>query len=67
MAALPESGSARGFFLLRTGDWIEEKFRCNLLVSLARKLFLNWLYMNYGLDYDYNELNSNLLELDYIN
>jgi len=52
-------GSARGFFLLkgsrfspqspgtlRTGDWTEKKFRCNLLVSLARKLFLNWLCMN---------------------
>ena len=29
--------------MLRTGDWTKEKFRCNLLVSLARKLFLNWL------------------------
>ena len=25
--------------LLRTGDWTEDKFWCNLLVSLARKLF----------------------------
>jgi len=25
---------------LRTGDWIEEKFQCNLLVSLARQFFL---------------------------
>ena len=49
--------------MLRTGDWTEDKFQCNLLVSLARVLFLNWLYMNYGLDYDCNELNSNWLEL----
>ena len=39
---------------LRTGDWTEEKFRCNLLVSLARILFLNWLYMN---ELDYFEIN----------
>ena len=62
--------------MLRTGDWTEDKFQCNLLVSLARILFLNWLYMNeldylklinwISLDYDYNELNSNWLELDYI-
>jgi len=30
------------------------KFRCNLLVSLARILFLNWLYMN---ESDYFEIN----------
>jgi len=37
--------------MLRTGDWTEEKFRCNLLVSLARKLFfligfvcINWTH-----------------------
>ena len=50
--------------------------QCNLLVSLARKLFLklasyvwigqilnliNWIW----LDYDYNEFNSNWLELDF--
>jgi len=59
--------------MLRTGDWTEDKFRCNLFVSLARILFLNWLYMNQldyfeinSFDYDYNELNSNWLELDYI-
>ena len=45
MAALPQSGSARGFFLLkgsffRTGDWSKEKFLCNLLVFLAWLLFL---------------------------
>ena len=47
--------------------------RGNLLVSLARILILNWLYMNEldyleinSLDYDYNELNSNWLELDHI-
>jgi len=28
--------------------------RCNLLVSLARVLFLNWLYMN---EVDYFEIN----------
>ena len=26
---------------LRTGDWTEEKFQCNLLVFLARISFLN--------------------------
>ena len=35
--------------MLRTGDWTEEKFQCNLLVSLARKLFFNCLCM-YELD-----------------
>ena len=35
---------------LRTGDWTEDNFRCNLLVSLDRMFFLNWLYMN-ELDY----------------
>ena len=53
--------------MLRTGDWTEEKFWCNLLVFLARKLFfelapyvlirlilnlINWIWF----DYDYNEL-----------
>ena len=60
---------------LRTGDWSKEKFRCNLLVYLARKLFLNWLCMyeldkfwisRIGLDYDYNELDTNWLELAWI-
>jgi len=60
---------------LRTGDWTEEKFRCNLLVSLARQIvfelalyvwigpifnLINWIW----LDYDYNDLDSNWLELD---
>ena len=43
----------REFFLstvasgtLRTGDWTKEKFQCNLYLSIARILFLNWLYMN---------------------
>ena len=39
---------------LRTGDWTEDKFRCNLWGSLARILFLNWLYMN---ELDYFEIN----------
>jgi len=56
------SGSARGFFLLKgscfspqsphacSGRGIgQEKFRCNLLVSLASKLFLNWI-SQYELD-----------------
>ena len=34
--------------------WTEEKFQCNLLVSLARILFFNWLYMN---ELDYFEIN----------
>ena len=38
----------------RTGDWTEDKFRSNLLVSLARILFLNWLNMN---ELDYFEIN----------
>jgi len=40
--------------MLRTGDWTEDKFWCNLLVSLARMLFLNRLYMN---ELDYFEIN----------
>ena len=44
----------------RSGQEIRLKtFRCNLLVSLARILFLNWLYMN---ELDYLEINS----LDFI-
>jgi len=51
MATLPGSGSDGGFFLLKgshfspqlphahSGDWTEEKFRCNLLISFARQLF----------------------------
>ena len=61
MATHPESGSARGFFLLKgsrfipqsphahSWNWTQETFWCNLLVSLARKLFLNWFFM-YELD-----------------
>ena len=66
MATAPESGSARGFFLLKgsrsflqslqaiSGREIGLKFRYNLLVSFARILFLNWLYMN---ELDYFEIN----------
>ena len=56
-ATLPESGSARGFFLFkgsfffpqlpraRSGRGIGSKkvFQCNLLGSLVRLLFFNWL------------------------
>ena len=42
------------YLVAKSGDWTEEKFRCNLLVSLARTLFLNWLYMN---ELDYFEIN----------
>ena len=52
-------------------------FWCDLLVSLARKLFFNWLCLNVtnlelnyfdliGLGLYYKKLNSNWLELDYI-
>ena len=56
------TASARGFFLLkgsfiistvascilRMGDWIEVKFGCNLLVSLARLISLNWTYLEFN-------------------
>ena len=58
------------------GDWIEEKFWCNLLLFLARLLFFNWLCRNWtNLEFNefdligclyYNELDSTWFELDCI-
>ena len=90
MAILPESDSARGFFLLkgscsfpqspqaRSGReiglktsfgaicWFPELGYCFWISTI----WMNWIILKLinwiSLDYDYNELNSNWLELDYI-
>jgi len=61
--------------MLRMGDWIEVKFWCNLLVSIANLLFLigfvcmNWADLEFieikliVLWFYYNELDSKWLEL----
>ena len=67
MAALPESGSAKGFFLLK-GSRREVSvqsavFELALYVWIGQTLnLINWIW----LDYDYNEFDSNWLELDCI-
>ena len=51
-----------GLWMLRMGDETEEKFRCNLLVSLTRKL-LNWLCMKWTI---WNWINWILIGLNLI-
>ena len=60
--------------MLRMGYWTEEKFWCNLLVSLARRLFWIgsvcngsiWNLMNLiGLDYDCIIINWTLISVDW--
>ena len=60
MATLPESGSARDFFLLKGSRSIPQSRQARSGREIGPSV--GWI----SLDYDYNELNSKWLELDCI-